>query len=277
MIEWLVKKMIKISASKVRCYKACKRAYYFRYVENLVPVESAQPLVDGRNYHAMLEHMYNDGEFEVDIENNPKISAMAKAYEKYIYPKFYVKNAEQEFEYNLNEDVQLVGRFDGIAEDGLVVEHKTTSADVDDEYVYNLQWDEQILTYMLASGKNEMYYTVCKKPTIRQKQNESAEEYYDRCCAWYDEDTDKKIRVIKVTRSEKEVQEHKAALEYVAAEIGYDDNVRKYKLYNYRDSIVYYRNCSNCTAYGRKCEYASICLDYDPKLEYVEFKKKEKE
>ena len=267
--------MIKISASKVRRYKACKRAYYFRYVEELVPVETAQPLVDGSNYHAMLEQLYKDGWYQADIENNPKIAAMAAAYEKYIYPQFKVRAAEETFEYKLNNNVDLVGRFDGIAEDGLVVEHKTTSADVDDEYVYNLQWDEQILTYMLVSGKNEMYYTVCKKPTIRQKQNESAEEYYERCCAWYDEDTDKKIRVIKVTRSEKEVQEHKAALEYVAAEIGYDDDVRKYKLYNYRDSIVYYRNCSNCTAYGRKCEYASICLDYDPKLEYVEFKKKE--
>lgn len=261
--------MIKISASKVRCYKACKRTYYFRYVENLVPVESAQPLVDGSNYHAMIEHMYNDGEFEVDIENNPKISAMAKAYEKYIYPKFYVENAEQEFEYKLTKNVTLVGRFDGIAEDGLVVEHKTTSRDVDDEYIYNLQWDEQILTYMLVSGRNEMYYTVCKKPTIRQKQSETAEEYYERCCAWYAEDTDKKIRVIKVTRNEKEVQEHYGALCYIANCMKEDEASKG------SSNSVFYRNCSNCTAYGRKCEYASICLDYDPKLEYVEFKKKE--
>ena len=264
---------MKISASKVKCYKSCKRAYYFRYVEELVPVETAQPLVDGSNYHSMLEQLYKEGWYQADIENNPKIAAMAAAYEKYIYPQFKVKAAEEWFEYNLSDDVQLVGRFDGIAEDGLLVEHKTTSHDVDDEYIYNLQWDEQILTYMLVSGKNEMYYTVCKKPTIRQKQTETAEEYYERCCAWYAEDTDKKIRVIKVTRNEKEVQEHKAALEYIAVEIGYDEDVRKCKLC--KDSIVYYRNCSNCTAYGRKCEYASICLDYDPKLEYVEFKKKE--
>lgn len=264
---------MKISASKVKCYKACKRAYYFRYVEELVPVETAQPLVDGSSYHAMIEHMYNDGEFEVDIENNPKISAMAKAYEKYIYPKFYVENAEQEFEYKLTKNVTLVGRFDGIAEDGLVVEHKTTSADVDDEYIYNLQWDEQILTYMLASGKNEMYYTVCKKPTIRQKQTETAEEYYERCCEWYADDTDKKIRVIKVTRNEKEVQGHKTALKYIAKCMENDEILSEEECY--KDELVYYRNCSQCTAYGRKCEYASICLDYDPKLEYVEFKKKE--
>lgn len=262
---------MKISASKVKCYKACKRAYYFRYVEELVPVETAQPLVDGSNYHAMIEQLYKNGWFEADVENNPKIAAMAMAYEKYIYPQFKVKAAEEWFEYNLTDDVQLVGRFDGIAEDGLIVEHKTTSADVDDEYIYNLQWDEQILTYMLVSGKNEMYYTVCKKPTIRQKQSETAEQYYERCCAWYAEDTDKKIRVIKVTRSEKEVKAYKTALKYIAKDMQKDEKSKKPKEY------TFYRNCSQCTAYGRKCEFASICLDYDPKLEYVEFKKKEEQ
>lgn len=269
---------MKISASKVKCYKACKRAYYFRYVEELVPVETAQPLVDGSNYHAMLEQLYKDGWYQADIENNPKIAAMAAAYEKYIYPQFKVKAAEEWFEYNLTDDVQLVGRFDGIAEGGLVVEHKTTSADVDDEYIYNLQWDEQILTYMLVSGKNVMYYTVCKKPTIRQKQSETAEQYYERCCAWYAEDTDKKIRVIKVTRNEKEVQEHKTMLEYIADQMIISEIIVYQKEQDsvYNTKNIFYRNCSNCTAYGRKCEYASICLDYDPKLEYVEFEKKGK-
>lgn len=266
---------MRISASKVKCYKACKRAYYFRYVEELVPVEPAQPLVDGSNYHAMIEQLYENGWFEADVENNPKIAAMAMAYEKYIYPQFKVKAAEEWFEYNLTDDVQLVGRFDGIAEDGLIVEHKTTSADVDDEYVYNLQWDEQILTYMLASGKNEMYYTVCKKPTIRQKQSETAEQYYERCCAWYAEETDKKIRVIKVTRSEQEVASHKAALKYIVRCMENDERLSDEGCF--KDELVYYRNCSQCTAYGRKCEFASICLDYDPKLEYVEFKKKEEQ
>lgn len=270
---------MKISASKIKCYKACKRAYYFRYVEELVPVETAQPLVDGSNYHAMLEQLYKEGWYQADVENNPKIAAMAAAYEKYIYPQFKVKAAEEWFEHNLTDYVQLVGRFDGIAEDGLIVEHKTTSADVDDEYIYNLQWDEQILTYILVSGKNEMYYTVCKKPTIRQKQSETAEEYYERCCAWYAEDTDKKIRVIKVTRNEKEVLEHGKMLRHMASVMFVDEEDYKFLKENGDTDCetIFYRNCSNCTAYGRKCEYASICLDYDPKLEYVEFKKKEKE
>ena len=261
-----------ISSSKVKVYKACKRLYFFKYVENLEYIQTIQTLEDGKTYHSKIEQLYNEGNFDID-EENPKISAMACAYKKYIYPQFKVSRAEEWFEMKLTPTHTLVGRFDGIADDGCVVEHKTTSADVDDEYIYNLQWDEQVLNYMLASGKNKIYYTVCKKPTIRQKQSETAEEYYERCCAWYADDTDKKIRVIKVTRSEQEVANHKAALKYIVGCMEDDENLSKGECF--KDEFIYYRNCSQCTAYGRKCEFASICLDYDPKLEYVEFKKKE--
>lgn len=254
-----------ISSSKVKVYKACKRLYFFKYVENLEYIQTIQTLEDGKTYHSKLEQLYNEGDFEID-EENPKISAMACAYQKYIYPQFKVSRAEEWFEMKLTPTHTLVGRFDGIAEDGCVVEHKTTSADVDDEYIYNLQWDEQILNYMLASGKNKIYYTVCKKPTIRQKQNENAEEFLNRCIAWYDEDTDKKIRVISVERSEKEIAEQKEALKAIARDIVATDK---------KGEKAFYRNQSHCTCYGRRCEFASICLDYDPKLEYVEFKKKE--
>lgn len=256
---------MKISSSKVKCYKSCKRLYFLRYVEGLEYLPAISTLEDGKTYHSKLEQLYNEGYFTVD-EDNPKISAMACAYEKYIYPQFKVNRAEEWFEMNLTPTHTLVGRYDGIAEDGCVVEHKTTSADVDDEYIYNLQWDEQILNYMLASGKNKIYYTVCKKPTIRQKQNETAEEFLNRCIAWYDEDTDKKIRVISVERSEKEIAEQKEALKAIARDIVATEK---------KGEKAFYRNQSHCTCYGRRCEFASICLDYDPKLEYVEFKKKE--
>ena len=254
-----------ISSSKVKVYKACKRLYFFKYVENLEYIQTIQTLEDGKTYHSKIEQLYNEGDFEID-EENPKISAMACAYQKYIYPQFKVSRAEEWFEMKLTLAHTLVGRFDGIADDGCVVEHKTTSADVDDEYIYNLQWDEQVLNYMLASGKNKIYYTVCKKPTIRQKQNETAEEFLKRCIAWYDEDTDKKIRVISVERNKKEIAEQKEALKAIARDIVTTEK---------KGEKAFYRNQSHCTCYGRRCEFASICLDYDPKLEYVEFKKKE--
>ena len=77
---------------------------------------------------------------------------------------------------------------------------------------------------------------------------------------------DKKIRVISVERSEKEIAEQKEALKAIARDIVATDK---------KGEKAFYRNQSHCTCYGRRCEFASICLDYDPKLEYVEFKKKE--
>lgn len=265
---------MKISSTKVKCYKACKRLYYLKHVEGLEYVQPIETLETGKSYHALIEEMYSRTDGGFTMTDEPKLDAMAVAYQKYIYPQFKCKAAEQWFEYPLNEEHTLVGRFDAIADDGLVVEHKTISSDVDDEYIYNLQWDEQILNYMLASGKNEMYYTVCKKPTIRQKQNETLEEFFERCVAWYDDDTEHKIRVIKVTRSEKEVEQQKWDLIDIANIMKIEEETQELnkRLYN---TSPFYRNPSHCTCYGRRCEYAPICLDYDPKLEYVDFKKKE--
>lgn len=264
---------MKISTSKIRCYKSCRRLYYFKYIEGLEYVKPIEALEDGKSYHAKIESLYKDGWFSMDLEN-PKITAMAMAYEKYIYPQFKCTKAEEWFELPLqkNNKYTLVGRFDAIADDGLPVEHKTTSSDVDDQYIYNLRLDEQILNYMLASGKNEMYYTVCKKPTIRQRQNETEEEFLDRCIAWYSEDTDRKIRVIKVTRNKKEIEQQKEQLLYIAKEI---EKMEKDDKKPASAGRVFYRNQCFCQQYGRTCEFACICLDYDPKLEYIEFKKKQ--
>lgn len=253
---------MKLSASLVKTYKLCRRKYELKYIEELEPVAKSQALEDGSNYHEMIESLYGDGEkFGYLGGRNPKICAMAYAYLQYIYRQIpNVQYAEKWFECKLTPKHSIVGRFDAVTEDGTIVEHKTTSGDVDDEYVYNLQWDEQILTYMLATGTTEMYYTVIKKPTIRQKQNETDEQFYERCVAWYAEDTNKKIGVIKVVRNPQEIKEHRKNLIAMANEI------EKCK--------HFYRNTMACTCYNRRCEYSSVCLNYNPDLQYVEFEKK---
>lgn len=251
---------MKLSASLIKTYKTCKRKYELRYLEEVEPVAKAQALTNGTNYHEGIETFYKTGEILIDM-NEPKISAMVWAYTEYIAPEIgKVKSSEEWFEYKLTEKHSVIGRNDAIAENGMAVEHKTTSNDVDDEYVYNLQWDEQILTYMLATGTNEMLYTVIKKPTIRQKQNETAKEYYERCKEWYTTDTELKARLIKITRSPEEIKEHRKNLIILANEIEKQKH--------------FYRNPTACTCYNRRCEYAPICLNYNPQLNYVEFEKK---
>lgn len=251
-----------LSATKIKDFKGCRRLYYLKYIEGLTPKKEAEPLICGKTYHEKIEEIYNKGYF---TPSGDKTDAMAMAYEKYIYPKFKVKKVEDWFEYKLNDKHTLRGRYDGVAEDNCIVEHKTTSSDINEEYIYDLQWNEQILCYMLSTNTNIMYYTVCKKPTIRQKINETDEEFIQRCCEWYDVDTDKKISVVIITRTNEEIQKFKTELLDLADEI--EESEQKNRLYC---------NSNHCNMWGRKCPYSSICLNYNKDTEYVDFIKENK-
>lgn len=245
------------SISRMKLFKACPRAYFLKYVEDLTPLQQiSDALTTGSNYHELLEEMYNsDGDFQISYT---KECAMATAYRKYIYPQLKVVSAEEWLRKPIG-DHTMIGRVDGIDDAGLVVEHKTTSCDIGAEYEYNLQWDEQVLAYMYMQGCRKIRYTVCKKPTIRKKQNESDEDFYDRMVEWYDTDTDSKIRTFIVERTDEEVKEFA------------DDFAKTCNIIE--NAKLLYRNTCHCNAWGRRCEYSSICLNYDPNQEYVEFMK----
>lgn len=249
-----------ISISRIKLFKACRRAYYLKYIEDLEPVEQATALATGSNYHSKLEELYNTG--DVDTSDFSKESAMAVAYKKYIYPQFSVDSVEDWIEKEIAPGFTLIGRADGIAKDGYLVEHKTTSMEVTEEYEYNLQWDEQILAYMWMTGSRKVHYTVCRKPTIRQKKNESDEEFFERMVAWYDEDTESKLRLLEVIRTDEEIQQFEDSVLYLLKDIQ--------EVQDDPDKTAY-RNTCHCHMWGRRCEYSSICLSYDPNQEYVEF------
>lgn len=248
---------MKLSISKIKLFKSCRRAYELHYIEGLTPAQESEAIQTGLSYHDKLEEFYKTG--SLDITDFSKESAMAAAYMKHIAPHFQMRVAEEWLTYELPSGDVLIGRADGIATDGRLVEHKTTSAEITEEYEYDLQWDEQLLAYMLMTGAREMYYTVCRKPTIRQKKGETDEEFFARMVAWYEEDTDSKIRLLLVSRTDEEVAEFERELKQMAFEMNHTSH--------------YYRNVGNCKRWGRRCEYASVCLHYDPNQEYVEFTK----
>lgn len=252
--------MIYITQSMVRAYKACRRKYMFSYVEHLKPVTTAEPLVTGGWYHDKVESIIKNGIFEM---TNDKTDAMAFAFEKYILPQLgEVEKAEEEFKLQIADDVTIVGRIDAIGKGNKLIEHKTSSSSINEDYLYGLNWDEQVPFYMLAKGVNEVTYTVIQKPTIRQKQNETLEEYIQRCIDWYEDKTEQKIKVFKVVRNKKELEEKKK--EYIRI------------AYEMKGCDFFYANPNHCSAWGRRCEFASICLNYDPKFLPVEFEKKQK-
>lgn len=232
-----------------------------KYVENLEPIQKAEALETGSNYHSLLEELNKTGDFEKDYS---KESAMATAYKKYIYPHFKVTEAEKYVEYDFGDGDTLIGFVDGVTDNGYIVEHKTTGMDITEQYEYNLLWDEQILAYMLMTGMRKVYYTVCRKPTIRQKQKETDEEFFNRMVAWYDEDTDSKIRLLEIERTDEEVEAFRRDLEVIKATI--QEAVQDKN---------FYKNTCHCNMYGRRCEYSSICLNYQPNAEYIDFYRKE--
>ena len=174
---------------------------------------------------------------------------------------------EPEVDFNVvcGKNNTLTGRLDGrVCDENAVIEHKTTSLDME-EFIFNLQWDEQLLTYFLATGCKTAYYTICKKPALRQKQAEAPEDFARRCLEWYADDTENKIRVLKIVCSATDIAEHKKQLMRMFAEVR-----KAYKSNNF------YRNTCNCNSWGRPCEYRQICLNYNPEEEYVGFKRSDK-
>jgi len=248
---------MKLSISQIKTFKACRRAWELRYKEGLRPIQTAEALELGKSYHELLEALEKGEGLEDGVFDKPH--AMAKAYEKYILPQFKVVAAEQELEKEIGGHT-LHGFVDGLSDDGHIVEHKTTSMDIAEggEYEYNLLWDEQVLAYMSLSGLRKVHYTVCKKPTIRLKKDETDEEFYNRMVTWYDDDTENKIRVFTVERTDEEVAQWEQDFVAIADEM---------------ERGVIYKNTCHCVQYGRRCEYANVCLHYDPEQQYIEFTK----
>lgn len=267
---------MRVSISKIKCFKSCRRLYELKYVEGLRPIQKAEALETGSNYHKLLEQLNNG----VALKDNPdyaddfsKEMAMARAYEKYIYPKFKVVEAEKWFEKNIGNGDVLVGCVDAIADDGHIVEHKSTGFEITEQYEYNLLWDEQILAYMFMTGNRKVWYTVCRKPTIRLKKDETEEEFFNRMLEWYDTDTDSKIRLLEVERTDDEVRDFEKALHSIVLDMN-NAGMSGASINGYNP---YYRNTCHCNMYGRRCDYSSICLHYNPNEQYIEFEKENNE
>ncbi len=247
---------MRASHSKIQCFKSCRRLYELKYIEGVKYTGFVEALDRGSNYHEMVEKLCKTGTLEYG--DNPKYNAMLYAYHKYIYGEIDIAECEVEFEFELNGN-SVTGIIDGITQDGTLVEHKTTSGELNQDYLYQLEFNEQILMYMLAKRTTQMWYTVCRTPTIRQKTRETPEEFFQRCCEWYEVDTELKIGYFLVQRSKKQLQEFEDNLDKILSEM--------------ENAKLFYKNTGYCNKWGRFCEYSSICLDYSKDREYINFER----
>ncbi len=254
--------MVRASYSKIQCYKSCRRLFELKYIYGLQSTQRSEALERGTSYHDIVEQLLKNGQYSGNVDVDPKTLAMASAFEDYILPKLKPKAVEEWFNYDTEFGDKFVGRIDALNEDGGIIEHKTTSVDIDEEYWYTREMDEQLMTYMYAYNTRKAYYTVCKTPTIRQKKNETENDFFDRCRAWYDEDTESKIAMREIYHTDEEIE---AFIKEQALTI-----------HEMNECKLFYKNQSYCTKWGKMCDFAPICQHYDPEQEYIGFVKENK-
>ena len=250
---------MRTSNSSIQTFKRCPRLWELQYKFGVRPTTISKPLETGLSYHDKVEQLIRNGQFTAD--GDPKTDAMAFAFKRYALPKIkehYVP--EVWFEYQTKGGNIIVGRFDAVG-DNSILEHKSTSGRVDGAYWAGIELDEQLLTYMMASGKNRALYTVCQKPTLRKSQNETSLEFAERCKKWYETDTDYKIAVSSIVHTQEDIERHESEVDAICGVI--------------ENCNFFYRNTAFCKHWGKRCEYAQICREYDPEKTYIGFERKE--
>ena len=148
--------LFKVSQSKVKTFRMCRRAYHFRYVENLKKAIKSRPLTFGTIIHEMLDAFANGLDPYAVLKKIARVNKKLFADEREMYGeivddiktimdayfKYYTKKslrfikykgsaAEHSLEVELDNDFLFVFRVDhfGKTENGLrwLVENKTFS------------------------------------------------------------------------------------------------------------------------------------------------------
>jgi len=200
-----VERITKLTTSQVKCFKTCRKRYYFEYVEMLKPIETPKALEIGTLYHYGLELLLMSEPLigvEKAIVGMQKCAAAAKGidYEPLNalvacemvrafdrdsdWRSWKITAVEKKFEVTTGYAKRLLGKIDGLIEKDdkrFLIEHKTTSQWGKDgeAYLNNLLWDEQSTNYLYAYRRmlddgtitggpvSGIFYTIVEKPTIK--------------------------------------------------------------------------------------------------------------
>ncbi len=232
--------MLELSASKISCYKKCPRLYELKYIHGLSPVTESPALSLGSEYHSKIALILKSQSYD----HTGLSGCMAEAFEKYIpFHDWGQVETEKYFHERLSRGIYLTGYMDGVLKDGTPIEHKTTGVSSIDSYINHLAYDDQISLYLLVAGKQLAYYTIIQKPRIKQKINESEEDYFKRLREWF---TAEQVMCINVTRTQSELYKFQEELIYLSKQI--------------KRARTFWRNPSACSL--MPCAYAPICLNY---------------
>ncbi len=198
-------------------FKNCRRACYWRYFRELVPLEKAQTLFFGSTAHNCLELWHDKRDlaavFDVIDRSYPNraqddraradwhlATAMMQGYAaRYPDEEFEVVALEKKFQGKIvnpatgaaSRSFSLAGKVDGIVKlygGHFLFEHKT-AAQIDGSYLDRLWVDFQIILYawyveqVLGIRIEGILYNILVKAKLRQSKGETEAEYEERKAA----------------------------------------------------------------------------------------------
>lgn len=266
-----------LTYSRIKMRKNCPCAEHFRYDLGLTLRYKKQALQLGSAVHKGLETgdinkalaefdnifpLHQDEQDKLDI-TKATCKAMLNGYRNKW--DFFGDDTIKEYEFILpiinpktkakSRSFYLAGKIDAITQiddQYWLVEYKTASQ-INSDYFYRLDLDEQISLYMYAAKRAlkinpvGIIYRVIRKPSIRPKKNESINQYCYRLERDYIERNDFYFFEGRFYRDDTAVKDFERELwEFT-----------KQKLYDTHHNI-HYKNPSRCLDYG-VCEYFPLC------------------
>lgn len=269
-----------LTFSRIKARKNCPQAEHYRYGLHLVSRFKKEALTIGAAVHKGLELGTVEGGLELfentypndqnEQDNLEKQKATVDAMLTGYFAKWgkWDEDTEQEIEFKIpitnpktkrkSKTFVLAGKIDGLTKiDGQywLIEYKTASQ-ISEGYFERLDLDDQITTYIYAIQKLRgikiagVIYRVVKKPTIKQTQKESVEQYCERLIKDYQERQDFYFFESKFYRSQEDLKRFELELWQFVQQF----------LYEKRNGINY-RNTTRCLDWG-KCEYMGLCAGH---------------
>jgi hypothetical protein len=272
-----------LTASRMNTLLACPRKHYFRYEIGLVPETNAPALRFGSAFHAAMEARWRGMTYEdalkcalgnaerfTELDAATLSGLLAGYYAYYRGGREPVRQVEPETQFRIplerSRSFESAGKIDGIGllADGraCLLEHKTSGEDISpaSDYWMRLRFNPQIYQYVHAARSlghdvSTIIYDVTRKPSIRQRQNESVEEYASRLAA----DTQERPEFYFARREVPVLEDDLAQFMEQRLNIGR-------MILHFRASAkkrtpperAWPRNCGGMTC--RACDYSGFCL-----------------
>lgn len=252
-----------LTYSAMSAFRDCRMMYKLRYIDCWTKIQRTTVLWTGSLVHDWLEQWHSGNAAELPEGQAGAICAGYAA--KYGEPEI-LDFVEWQFkplpiidEYGKAlRGWKFAGKIDG-GKGRSLYEHKTASNPGAD-YWERLWTDTQIMLYADAARRHglqidSVVYNVLGKNQLKQKKDETEQEFIERQTQWQCDNPDAYHREI-IVLSDNEVLQARKELYMIAKEINHCTATGHW-----------YRNLNRCHQIGRRCQYYEYCRSgYNPMI-----------